>query len=300
MLARQWFKVRPKARGRLDLSLPIEVELGAETTAVLREGKEDYLTLTLDRRIDPSKVRLEAHSGHKVRLADGSHADVPALRVPDNSNVGAIDVTAAITFLTDVPLAASHGERMGQMVAEDETDRAVIEAWETHHVFLPTTALPQMRSVDVEVDSEAIESLLPKTVGLRLYADAISLDADVAAYRELWRVLESAFGLQDKDLVDALADYPEARALDFDHAELQSLSVLRGRISHAGSKGGLTELLKVGGEASNRIARLKNLVERVIITKASWGSKGGGVKDAPPIGGYIDVDGRPVVKVSSE
>jgi hypothetical protein len=297
MLAREWFQVRPRGRERLDLNLPIKVELDPRTTATLREGKEDYLDLTVERRIDAAEVTVEPRSGHKVRLEDGSHEELPALRLPHNPNVGAIDMTAAITFLTDVPLAVSRGRRMGMVVAEDDVDRAAIEAWGTSDIFSATSAQLQVRSVAVEVDARAIEALLPKSVGLRLYADAVLLGADVAAFRELWRVLESAFGLQDKALVDALATYPEARTLGFDRAELNHLHVLRGRISHAASKGGLDELLRVGGEASERIARLKNLVERVIISKSTWGTKGTAVDEVPGSSGYVDADGKLVIKI---
>jgi hypothetical protein len=103
---------------------------------------------------------------------------------------------------------------------------------------------------------------MPKTAGLRLYADAVALPADVAKYCELWRCLESAFGLKEGDLVKALASYEPAQELGFDAEELRELQVLRGRLSHAESRAGLEEILRVGDQASKRVARLKCLVER--------------------------------------
>jgi hypothetical protein len=49
------------------------------------------------------------------------------------------------------------------------------------------------------------------------------------------------------------------------------MRVLRGRASHAESKAGYDELVAVERECGRKVARLKNLVERVLLTKKNWG-----------------------------
>jgi hypothetical protein len=122
---------------------------------------------------------------------------------------------------------------------------------------------------------------------LRIYADALKLGTGAARFRELWRVLESAFNRQDDELVALLADYPPARAMAFSRDELKQLLVLRGKASHAASRAGVKQLLAVERECSHRLARLKNLAERVILTKRSWGYPTRGVDELVPLSAYV-------------
>ena len=116
---------------------------------------------------------------------------------------------------------------------------------------------------------------------------------DVAQFRELWRVLEAAFGRKDKNLLGRLDRYQPARDLEFKYAELEHLWILRGRASHAESRDGVDELVRVEQECARRLPRLKNLVERVISTEDSWGSRGQGVAELLPLQGYVGPDESP-------
>ncbi|MEJ7742763.1 MAG: hypothetical protein WKF73_09585 [Nocardioidaceae bacterium] len=85
-----------------------------------------------------------------------------------------------------------------------------------------------------------------------------------------WKILESAFGLTDGGLLDKLAEYEPIQNLIGD-GDLMAWLVLRGRASHAQSRVGTKELIAVERSCESEIWKLKKIVERVIITKKSWG-----------------------------
>jgi hypothetical protein len=202
-------------------------------------------------------------------------------------SVYAEDVVNAVSFLSDVPLGLSKPPFDDRFVPENDADRQTLELLGTDEVYLMTTAILSTRAFsNIPFTSELVRTLVARRPGLRLYADALRLDSDVAKFRELWRILESAFGVQDDELVAALTDYPPAQAMGFTAKKLRELLVLRNRASHAASKRGLEQLAAVKRECSQRLPKLKNLAERVIITKKSWGFKTKGVEELLPLGRY--------------
>lgn len=291
---REFFSVVPD--GQLDVDMPLTIELDAGINAAFERQDDASLRLVIERPIDPLVLTVEQNSGIHERRPRGTEREIPALRVPGNENIQAIDLTAALTFLTDVPLKVSRPFPPSELIAESAEDIAALDAFGTRQVYAESRALLAIRTFQPIVDADAIRALIPRTVGLRLYADAIALNSDVATYRELWRILESAFGLQDKPLVDALATYAPARELGFDREELHALMVLRGKASHAATKGGLAEILRVGDLTSERRDRLKCLVERVILTKKTWGARSGGLQELTPARSWVGRDGQIVLR----
>jgi hypothetical protein len=290
MRLRESFLVRASGKQEPELELPIAFELDGQERVELRDHEEESLLLVIERAVDPLALKIEKKSGIFEPLAGGDRRELPTVRVPEDGNIRAIDVTSALTFLTDVPLSVNAAG--GELVPEGDEDRAALEALGTAHVHSYTTLLVNTRTFNPIVEAEAIRALIPKTVGLRLYADAVALSTDVATYRELWRCLESAFGLKESSLVGALAAYDPARELGFDEKELRELQVLRGRVSHAESKAGLEEILGVGDQASKRVARLKCLVERVVLTKKDWGERSSAVEELTPAVSWVTRDGQ--------
>jgi nitrogen-specific signal transduction histidine kinase len=109
-------------------------------------------------------------------------------------------------------------------------------------------------------------------------------------------VLESAFGQKDKALVNSLAEYKPAKEIKFDAVELKELLTLRGRASHAETSVPDIELTRVEGLCDDKLPRLRNLVERVILTKRTWGAPSGGIHNSPPpVMSYVNKDGGVVV-----
>jgi hypothetical protein len=291
---REFFGVVPV--GQLTVELPLIVELDDGVRAEFTQGDDEALALTIDYPVDPLILTLEHQTGLYQPQQDGPDRELPALRVPENKNIAAIDLTAALTFLTDVPLRVNRPFPPSEILPESEEDSAALDALGTRRVYVEGGVQPSIRTFNAHVDADAIRALIPKTVGLRLYADAVALSADVARYRELWRVMESAFGLQDDKLITALAGYGPAQELGFDEAELRELLILRGQASHAATSSGLEEILRVGEETRCRGDRLKCLAERVILTKRTWGARSGGVDELTPAASWVGARGQIVIR----
>jgi hypothetical protein len=290
---REFFGVVPV--GSLQIDLPLVIDFEDDARARLDETNGD-LHLVIEYPVDPLALKLEPRTGSYERRPDGGDHEITALRAPENKNVQAIDITAALTFLTDVPLNVNRPFPPAEIVPESDEDRAALDAFGTTRLYVEGGVQPSIRTFNPVVDADAVRALMPKAAGLRLYADAVARSADVARYRELWRVLESAFRLKDDDLVDALAAYPPAQELGFDQGELRELLVLRGQASHAATRAGLDEILRVGEEARRRADRLKCLVERVILTKKTWGARGDGVEELTPASSWVGQEGQIVIR----
>jgi hypothetical protein len=261
------------------LELPLKVRLAEDVLGTLEQG-DGGLRLIVDRRVDRDALEFVTHSGLFREHPNGSREELPALQLRGNDRpdwVLAVDLVSAISFLSDVPLRVSVRIGDDRFVAEDEGDREILADFGTHHVYHRTGGRLGTRTFGrVALTAEHLSTLLGRRAGLRIYADALKLGTSTARFRELWRVLESAFNRQDDELVGLLADYPPAQAMAFSRAELKRLLVLRNRAGHAASKAGVKQLLAVERECSQSLTRLKNLAERVILTKHSWGypSKG--------------------------
>ena len=113
----------------------------------------------------------------------------------------------------------------------------------------------------------------------------------------MWNVLESAFGEQGYQLLRYLVEYEPAKQLGFSSEELHSLLILRGRASHAAGREGIEEIRKVTQEASEKLPRLKCLVEQVLLTKQKWGVKSGGTDRLARLAAYTKMDGSLVLYV---
>jgi hypothetical protein len=294
MRVREFFGVLPI--GELQVELPLSVEFDSGTHATLDKQDDGSLRLVIDYPVDPLELTIERNTGIYEPLADGGRKEIAALRVPENKNIQAIDFTAALTFLTDMPVRVNRPFPPSEIVPEGEHDTAALDAFGTRHVYVEGSVQPSIRTFNAVVDADAVRALIPKTIGLRLYADAIALNADVARYRELWRVLESAFGLRDDALVAALAGFRPAQELGFDRDELRQLLILRGQASHAATSGGLDEILRVGEQTRRRGDRLKCLVERAILTKRTWGARSDGVEELTPAVSWVGAQGQIVIR----
>lgn len=289
MRLRETFFVRAIGTQEPEIQLPIAFQLDETERIELREHDGEALLLAIERSVDPLELKIEKKSGLFEPLADGGRRELASVRVPEGGNIRAIDVTSALTFLTDVTLLVNLAGR--ELVPEADEDFATLDALGTKRVHIDSTLLLNTRTFNPKVEAEAVKALIPKTAGLRLYADAVALPNDVAKFRELWRCLESAFAMKGASLVRALRDYGPANDLGFDEEELRELHVLRGQVSHAESKAGLKELLRAGDQASRRVARLKCLVERVILTKRHWGHRDNEVEELTPAVGWINREG---------
>jgi hypothetical protein len=283
-------------QGLADLDLPLTFAVDGGVSGTLSAHAEGTLRLVLERTVDPSALELVTETRRYRIMPDGSEEPAQALRLREDEasdHVVALDLLSALSFLTDIPLWLSRPIHEDRFVAQTDADRAKLEAFGTDEVYDAISGRSQIRSFGEVVLDSQFTVILPRRAGLRLYADALKLGSDVAQFREFWRVLESAFGITDEELVAAIAKFPPAQAMEFGADELRSLLILRGRSSHAASKAGVHELTKVQRECSHRLPRLKNLAERVIATKANWGYPTAGVNELLPLSAYIGPPGGP-------
>ncbi len=282
------------------IALPLTVET-ADGHATLEQngggGHADY-TLTFEYLVDPGGLRLVEETGRSQMLDDGTQETIPAVEVASTENPAALPggLIDALTFLTDVSLDMSRDAwQSDQLLPDSPADAELLARVGTSDVYARLSGFPTIRTFSARVDSEAIMALLPKAPGLRLYADALRLAHPVAQFRELWRVLESAFRRKHRRLVDILALYPPARQIGFTREEVEALLVLRGRASHAESRAGLAELREVERQVQTHVPRLKSLVERVLMTKEPWGTPTVEFRDLLPPSSWVGPDSSIVI-----
>ncbi len=292
------------ARGALLVSddlLPLDMNLDKSVDASLvRHGADGY-RLLVRQKVARHRLTLVEKSGWQRADADGQLVDVPALRVrgtSDTIHVLVRDLTSALSFLCGVPLNVSRVIQDDRFEAQDTSDRELLETLGTDTPYHETSLELGTRTFRSELRVETINSLMSRRAGLRIYADALQSSFEVATFRDLWRVLESAFGTTDDELVDLLLRFPPATDLGFDSDELRELLILRGRASHAQSRAGVAELVEVESSCHRHLPRLSNLAERVILTKKSWGHPTVGVEEVLPLRAYVDRTGTPVIMTS--
>jgi len=262
--------------GRIGLDLPFRITLPEGVTVTIMAHEEQDVRLTVEQRIDPTDLEAVPDSGIYRSLTDGTRVQVPALRLKNAEPLGAVaahDVMSAIAFLTDARLALGRLLEEDRFIPEADSDRAVLNEFGTDLPYAETSVVVDTRTFVSKNPSHEVVRLMSRQVGLRIYADALLSAAPVARFRELWRVLESAFGCKERTLVKRLAEYRPAQQLGFTEPELDDLRILRGKASHAESSAGMREVAAVQKMCREAVPRLNNLAERVILTKKSWGNR---------------------------
>src|SRR5438034_590623 len=187
----------------LGVELPFTMTLDADTEASLVE-EEGRIQLLIDRKIDHTSLELATDSSYYKKLPDGKHEPIATLRLVKDEAAQHIlsqDFISALTFLTDVPITLSRPPLSVRIVPETEEDRELLERLGTEQPYHRSSALVRMRSFSLNgATVETITNLMPRRVGLRLYANAMKADLAVAQFRELWRTLEAAIGKRDDEL----------------------------------------------------------------------------------------------------
>jgi hypothetical protein len=205
---------------------------------------------------------------------------------------GAIRITAAMSFAigTDLEPSAADFGASNVYVAETDPDRRVLAEFGTDRARIPVKASTAVEVADhYPVDAPLIEALARRGAA-SVYREALRTDTQIGQFRELWRTLEFTFQAHGRLLVDLLAAFPPAAELDFDREELDELRTLRGKISHAASRSGSTELAESRAAVIERLGRLWCLVDRVLLTKSDT-SRSLVVDELRPLRAFIDRGG---------
>jgi hypothetical protein len=250
-------------------------------------------------------LEVEEESGRFKETPNGDRASLPRLRIPSGSGPreGLLnDVIDSLSFLMAQSLSV-RAEGRSRLISESPAEGELLASVGSDEPYSATGARLSIGTASLEVSAGNVEALMDgPRIGVRLYADALRLSLDTSRFRELWKVLESAFNAKGRALTESLAAYEPARQMGFDEVELEHLRNLRGRASHAETSAPDKELRLVENECNKLLPRLLCLAERVILTKKSWGSRSGGVRDRPPpLMSYIDKGGGVVlIKRSQE
>jgi hypothetical protein len=258
------------------LGVPFTASLGPDSWATLdlrEDGSSDEYLLTFERVVAQDCLELVRNTRRYQEFPNGSRIEIPAVRVTGDGSEAptAMVFLDALAFLTDAGVTVSRANIADELIPESPADADLLRAFGTTETHVELTSNPSIRTFSARIDGDAITALIPKAAGLRLYADALRMGHPVGQFREFWRVLESAFARQRRPLVRLLGAYDPALQIGFSADEINQLHVLRGRASHAESRAGLVEILRIDREVQHALPRLKSLVERVVMTKAQWG-----------------------------
>lgn len=285
------------------LKLPMDVNLAPGRFRV--EGKsasagsraildDETLAIVGQCDVDPTRLTLVDDIGYRQH-PDGTVSRAQAIKSPeiDDLTEGAQCIAGAIGFAlgTAFSLGVLMGSHPNDYIADNAEDEQTLQTLGTDSARVPLAAANQRVKVfrDVAVDADLIGAIA-RQGAVSLYADALGAHTPAATYRELWRVLELAFQAHGKRLVELVDSFPPVRRLGFERAELDSLLVLRGRLSHAASRLGSREIRRANGEAISSLARLWSLVDCVVLSKRE-ASSALDVEEVIPLAAFVDRNG---------
>lgn len=275
-------------------NIPFRLELEDGTFEISEVDEEgEHATVIIERSVNPENLSIRTG----LQPFDGGEPD-RGISVSEKSTLSEFlsRVVNILSFLTDIPLRYSHKLGQDRLVAETEADHIILQKLGTEDVFQETSVSISVRTFSMgKVSEQDLQFLMARDVGLALYAQARLVQQPVSVFREYWRILESAFGTKDSDLIDLLSEYRPAQQMDFTNNELRSLLVLRGRASHAESRSGIKEYQFVTEEVSRLLPRLKCLVEQVILTKKTWGIQTLETEQLARLDAFINSEGSPVL-----
>ena len=265
---------------------------GAEVGLNISSKDEYRATYKVSIPVDPTGLSIQVGE----QPLDGSSPQ-EGIVVPEIAQAGAValSLTRVLAFTLGAPLRAA-SLLGGSLISECADDDTVLANLQNRPVFVDLRGKASIiaRSLDT-ITPHVMNQLLSKEVGLAIYSDALHISTEIGKFRELWKVLESAFGQKDTVLLRSLGKFTPAAELEFNAAELKNLHILRGRASHAESSAGLAEYKKISKEVAERLPRLKCLVEQILLTKQTWGNKGTGIDRLADLKTYVREDGIPVL-----
>jgi hypothetical protein len=236
-------------------------------------GPDGKWNLLVEGPVNPKGISLATEN--LPVLQDGTPARM--LDVPESATLlsFAQDVTNALSFLYSGQMTL-YARLKRRLVVENDDDRRLLDKMGTNepHNTIRLGSVSMVQVADTPPPLSVIEALLSRSVGLRLYIG----EQPELAYVRLWRVLESAFGVQGRELTARIASFQPAVALGFDELELERLRELRGRAAHAATRKPRVEVNAIRQSALESMAKLRSLVHTILLTKKTWGKPTCGVQ----------------------
>jgi hypothetical protein len=265
--------------------------------AVRARADASELDLSVELPVERSAIRARADV---VRDATGLH--LTTLEVPEAARAAVVAnrVADSIAFITRTAVTVSRKSFEEELIAEDEEDAACLDGLGAQHAVSKLSGGSPAVWTNWPLVSENISFLCTRPGAVRLYADALTMGTSAGRLRELWRVLEAAFGEQGRKLVDCLSKCEVAVEMEFSAKELWLLYRLRGRASHAESSSGIDEAVAVEREAARVVNRVQGLAEALVIRKVGWGDRTLAVHALDRPMPYVRRDGSLVMFVAAD
>ena len=282
------YSFRFSSAEKAKLKLPLAVSLNGITFDLSAMDDSEQARATVHGPVENST--LTTRQGHES-IVDGTseiYIEVPELQMHDQFLA---QMRYFIAFVADAPIQLSFIR--STLVAESPDDVARLSQLGDRPVYQDFRVIPMGRTFVIRtLSEEQLVALLDNEAGLSLYSSALLAGDPVSEFRELWRLLESAFNAIDDELVLLLAKYPPAMDMEFDEEELRGMLVLRGQASHGKSRKTHAFIKSTFDKVQGKLQRLKCLCEQVLLTKKTWGVATLGVKRLAPITGYIGRNGE--------
>ncbi len=276
------------------VKIPLRYELDNKKFEINEiDEKRQYATGFMEAQIDRQELSLSAEK----KSLDGTTTPARII-VPSALDLGPTvsRIVQALSFIADIPICQARLLFQDEIIPETRDDKLYLESLGTNEIYHELSATPSIRTFAVsDLSEDFLDKLMEKETGLALYAQALLQQDDTGKFRELWKVLEAAFGVQKKELIECLIGYESVKQLDFSKEELQSLLALRGRVSHATSRAGIEELRCVNQEVSEKLPRLKCLVEQVLLTKRTWGVRSQYIDRLAQLAAFIGNNGSVII-----
>lgn len=262
-----------RASRPLDVDLPLVLTLeGLELTLREAADSECNYSLQISGPVDPTAIQPVLE---EVDCGTRTVTKTRGLKVAEESEFRSAGrfFCRLLSFAYQDPLARFAGTA-NRIEPESPEDEELLVHLGTTHLLSGTRLGPVdvLQVHQVSTDDRTLSLFREREIGLALYSDALRVHEPVAKFRELWRVLESAFRSKNAKLVKALERFAPLSEMGCDATEIDSLLTLRGRASHAEGKAGLKEYDFVSSQTAEHNPRLRAIVERVILTKKRWGS----------------------------
>lgn len=294
---------RPRSLVLTQFDVPAEIQLEGARLATIIDFDARAWHMSITTPIDTASLEVAADSGWFRRDDNGQEIPIPAVDVADpavaTTRVLARSIASALTFLVDCPVDLSVRPHDDELVAESDEDERLLASWGTRRPLQHSSVSVRGGSVSGRVGGDDLLAVLPQQAGLRLYEEALRADTPTARFRDLWRVLESAFTSTDDELIELLAQFQPVCAIGVSTGELRELLIIRGRASHAQSKAGIREVVAAEQLCRANLPPLKDVVERVLETKENWGYPTLGYGERLQPGRRVSVTERPVEAVNA-
>ena len=278
-----------------EVNIPFQLEFENKTFRIIEiDERRQYATGVIEGPIDPQRLILSAER----TTLDGTTI-APQLIVPETLAMSDVisKIVQIISFVTDTPIRQSRLLSVDEIIPEGPEDETCLDSFGTREIHHELSAAISIRTFDwADLREDFFDRLGEKGTGIALYGQALLQQEPVGEFRDLWRVLEAAFGVQDDELVGCLSEYKPAQILGFSEQELKCFLVLRGRASHANSSAGIEEIKIVNRKVDEKLPRLKCLVEQVLLTKKTWGIETRAIDRLARVTSYIAADGSVIIR----